>query len=388
MGGDLNLKKSWHPHLRKNQEKVWKEEKSALEERKQIEKLRKEREEERQIEELQKLQEASGGKVVTRRVDWMYAGPSGDGAAVTEEREGYLLGKRRIDNLLKADTSSLQKGAAVGIDAVGDTNANTARDTHKKVLADPLLMIQKQKMEMQMKAVKDAQKQAKYEEKRAKEKERDRKHKDKERHRDRSRDREHKHRSRRDRSRSRSDDYDDRHRREHRHRKHDRDEKDDKSSHRRRSKSRSRSPYHKTSRDNERRRSRSPRRRDDRSDRDSYRRRDRTPPRRSYDQPRPTSDQSRPFRPRASPPAIKQEPQESVADRLAKMQAAATSLEEQRAERVRQQAILDAEEEAKLKQNKDGGRQFINGVRGQAANMDLGEAIARGRANHRAEVDV
>jgi hypothetical protein len=25
MGGDLNLKKSWHPVLRRNQEKVWQE---------------------------------------------------------------------------------------------------------------------------------------------------------------------------------------------------------------------------------------------------------------------------------------------------------------------------------------------------------------------------
>jgi hypothetical protein len=159
MGGDLNLKKSWHPHLLKNQERVWKEERSALEERKQIEKLRKEREEERAIEELQALQAANGGKTVTKRVDWMYSGPSGDGAGVTEEREGYLLGKRRIDHLLTGnDTQSLQKGAAVGIDAVGNTNANTARDTHKKVLEDPLLMIQKQKMEMQLKAMKDAQK--------------------------------------------------------------------------------------------------------------------------------------------------------------------------------------------------------------------------------------
>jgi hypothetical protein len=169
MGGDLNLKKSWHPHLRKNQEKVWKEEKSALEERKLIEKLRKEREEERQIEELQKLQEAAGGKVATKRVDWMYSGPGGDGSGVTEEREGYLLGKRRIDQLLtNNDTQALQKGAAVGIDAVGATNANSARDTQKKVLEDPLLMIQKQRMELQLKAMKDAQKQAKYEEKRTK----------------------------------------------------------------------------------------------------------------------------------------------------------------------------------------------------------------------------
>jgi hypothetical protein len=302
MGGDLNLKKSWHPHLRKNQEKVWKEEKSALEERKLIDKLRKEREEERAIEELQALQAANGGKTVTKRVDWMYGGPSGDGAGVTEEREGYLLGKRRIDNLLKNDTQSLHKGAAVGIDALsGSTNANTARDTHKKVLEDPLLMIQKQKMEMQLKAVKDAQKQAKYEEKRSKEKERDRKH----RHRERSREREHK-RSRRDRSRSRS-------------------------------------PYRS-------------------SRRDDYRRRERTPPRRSDDK-------------------------EGAADRLAKMQEAASSLEEQRAERVRQMEIKDAEEEAKSRRNDDGGRRFMNGVRGQASNMDLGDAIARGRQNYRAEVD-
>lgn len=400
MGGDLNLKKSWHPHLRKNQERVWKEEKSALEERKQIEKLRKEREEERQIEELQKLQEASGGKVVTKRVDWMYGGPSGEGGAVTEEREGYLLGKRRIDNLLKSDTTSLQKGAAVGIDAVGTDNLNAPRDTHKKVLQDPLLMIQKQKMEMQLKAMKDAQKQAKYEEKRTKEKERDRKHKDKERHRDRSRDREHKHRSRRDRSRSRSNDYDDRDRRERKDRKHDRDEKDDRGSHRRRSRSRSRSrsPYRKSHRDSERRRSRSPRRRDDCEERDSYRRRDRTPPRRSHDKPRRTSEEERPYRPRASPPtvkqgsrvdvAVKQEPKESVAERLAKMQAAASTLEEQRAERVRLQGIKDAEEEARLKENKDGGRRFINNIRGQASEMDLGDAIARGRQNYHKELDV
>ncbi|CBX92621.1 hypothetical protein LEMA_P053270.1 [Plenodomus lingam JN3] len=390
MGGDLNLKKSWHPHLRKNQERVWKEEKSALEERKQIEKLRKEREEERQIEELQKLQEAAGGKTITKRVDWMYAGPSGEGAGVTEEREGYLLGKRRIDQLLKSsDTQSLQKGAAVGVDAVGATPINTARDTQKKVLEDPLLIIQKQKMEMQLKAMKDAQKEAKYAEKREKEKQRERRHKDKGRDRERSRDRDHKHRSRRHRSRSRSDDYDDRDKRERKHRRQDRDEKDDHGSHRRRSKSRSRSPYRRSHRDEHRRRSRSPRRRDDRDDRDSYRRRDRTPPRKPYDQPRRHWDEERPARP--APPLTEkpEEPKESAADRLARMQAEASSLEEQRAERVRQQEIVDAKEEENHKKNTDGGRRFISSVRGQALNKtDLGDAIARGRHSLRAEVDV
>lgn len=318
MGGDLNLKKSWHPHLRKNQERVWKEEKSALEERKQIEKLRKEREEERALEELQKLQESAGGRTVQRRVDWMYSGPGGDGAGVTEEREGYLLGKRRIDQLLKSnDTKDLQKGAAVGIDALGNANANSARDTQKKVLEDPLLMIQKQKMEMQLKAMKDAQKEAKYEEKRSKEKERERKHRDREdRHRDREdrhRDRDdgrRYHRSRRDRSRSR-----DRYRRDDRQR--DDRQRDD----RRR---RSRSPYRGGSRGGE----------DDR------------------------------------------------AERLARMQADAAETETQRAERVREQAVKDAEEERRVQSNLNTSKRLNAGMGGD---MGLGDSIARGR--RRTEVD-
>jgi len=387
------LKKSWHPNLRKNQERVWKEEQTALEERKLIEKLKKERDEERQIEELQRLQEAAGGKVVTKRVDWMYAGPSGDGAGVTEEREGYLLGKRRIDGLLKgSETQGLQKGAAVGIDAVGAQNANSARDTQKKVLEDPLLTIQKQKMEMQLKAMKDAQKQKQYEEKRTKEKEREKKHK-------------HKH-SRRDRSRSRSEDdgRDRRHRRHRRddredrggHRRHsrsprrreDRVEKDGRESHRRRSPSRS--PYRKTARDDYRKRSRSrsPRRKDHSDERD-YRRRDRTPPRRSFDsERRRTNDEPRPRR--AAPPPTEPKPDEknAMAERLAAMQNDASSLEEQRKERVRLQEARDAAEEAKHKNNKDGGHRFISNMRSNAADMDLGEVIARGRQGYRKEVDV
>lgn len=68
------------------------------------------------------------------------------------------------------------------------------------------------------------------------------------------------------------------------------------------------------------------------------------------------------------------------------MQAAASTLEGQRAERVKQQELQDAEEEAKLKRNMDGSR-FINSVRGQASNIDLGDAISRGRQNFRTELD-
>lgn len=373
MGGDLNTKKSWHPHLRKNQERVWKEEKTALEERKLIEKLRKEREEERQIEELQKLQEANGGRVATKRVDWMYAGPSGDGAGVTEEREGYLLGKRRIDGLLKgSDSQSLKKGAAVGIDAVGSANVNSVRDTQKKVLEDPLLMIQKQKMEMQLKAMKDAQKQKQYEEKRAKEKDRERKHRHRHSHRDRSRSADH---------------HDDR---ERRHRRHRRDDRHDRDGHRRaspspspprreerdkpRRRSRSPSPYRRShrndyrERDNHRRRARSPERRD----RDSYRRRDPPPPR-----------ENRHHQRDPTPP-----PKPDMDARLAEMQAAASSLEEQRNDRVRQRDAEDAAEEEKHRNNKDGGHRFISGIRSKAVSeMDLGDALARGGSGFKREVD-
>ncbi len=52
--------------LLSNQRRVWEEEKKALEERKRIDQMIKERQEERQIQELQQMQEAAGGK---KRVD-------------------------------------------------------------------------------------------------------------------------------------------------------------------------------------------------------------------------------------------------------------------------------------------------------------------------------
>lgn len=141
-GGDLNMKKSWHPLLIRNQEKVWMEEKKALEERKRIEQIKKEIEEERQLQELQKLQEASGGKKRVERLDWMYAAPhlSGD-SKTSEEMEAYLLGRKRIDDILKEDTTKLENGKKYFI---ASQNANTARDIQNKIREDPLLAIKKQ----------------------------------------------------------------------------------------------------------------------------------------------------------------------------------------------------------------------------------------------------
>jgi len=59
----------------KNQERVWIEEKKALEE-KRLDQLCKEKEEERQLQELQRLQEEQTGKKKVDKLEWMYSTPA------------------------------------------------------------------------------------------------------------------------------------------------------------------------------------------------------------------------------------------------------------------------------------------------------------------------
>ncbi|KAJ3175855.1 RNA-splicing factor [Geranomyces variabilis] len=146
-GGDLNLKKSWHPGTLRNQEKVWKRERDADEEKKKLDQLLKEKMEERQMMELQALNEATGkAKKRSERLDWMYsAGPGGSKAIVDEEREAYLLGKRRVDRVVEsAKTVEEMDGGDqfARANAYGMT-ANTVRDTQNKIREDPMLAIKK-----------------------------------------------------------------------------------------------------------------------------------------------------------------------------------------------------------------------------------------------------
>lgn len=143
MGGDLNLKKSWHPMLMSNQKRVWEDERKALEERKKIDQLRKERQEERQIQELRQLQEDAGGIKRVDRVDWMYSGATGGTGGTTEELEGYLLGKRRVDSILQGtEMSGLKKDSAQEDAAV--QHVSSVRDIQAKIREDPLLAMKKQ----------------------------------------------------------------------------------------------------------------------------------------------------------------------------------------------------------------------------------------------------
>ncbi|OJD37328.1 pre-mrna-splicing factor cwc25 [Diplodia corticola] len=389
MGGDLNLKKSWHPLLMSNQRRVWEEEQKALEERKRIDQMMKERAEERAIQELQEMQEAAGGKKRLNRVDWMYSGPSSGQNGTTEEMEGYLLGKRRVDNLIKNDeTKKLEKNA--GQETFMDTQPSVSnpRDNVAKASMDPMAAVRQQEQAALETMMNDPVRRRALLRETGGASEGDRKHR-KHRHRD----EESRHRSKRHRR-----DDDDERRYSHRSRQH-RDS---------RSRSRSRSPHRRSRydegrerrrdeehdrkrdsykrRDSERSRSRSPythRRRDERRDReysskDSHRakaassrspspNRRRGPPPRTFQQrsysPKPTKDDS-----------------EERARKLAAMQSSASSLEEDRKKRLA--AIEAREEEERLaddKKRSEKGR-FVAGLHRQAQdNIGLGERLKRSR---------
>ncbi|ORY67741.1 Pre-mRNA splicing factor-domain-containing protein [Pseudomassariella vexata] len=207
MGGDLNTKKSFHPGLLKNQARVWEEEQKALEERKRIEQRRQEIKEERAQKELQDKLEAAGGRKRLDRVDWMYQnGPSDGQGGTSEELEAYLLGKRRIDTILKGnDHQKLEKQAGQE-SFMALQNANTERDTAAKIREDPLLAIKKQEQQAYESMMRDPTKRqqllasmGKSDEKSAKSKEdrHSRRHRHHHRHRSHSREREHRHRSHR-----------------------------------------------------------------------------------------------------------------------------------------------------------------------------------------------
>lgn len=376
MGGDLNLKKSWNPVLLKNQERVWLEQKKALEERKRIDQMMKERAEERQIQELQELQEAAGGKKRLNRVDWMYSGPAAGQAGTTEEMEGYLLGKRRIDGLIKGNENSKLEKSSGESSFMAIQNANTAKDTAAKIREDPMLAIKKREQAAYEAMMNDPirrrelLKAAGVEPREKKSSDKDRKHR-----RHRHRDDEDRHSSRR----SRRHEEDDRRSNRHRHRRSDS---------RSRSRSRDSSPPRRS------RRSPSPYRRRRRSHSPRVRARSRSPYKSSEKQHhsrRETYHSSR----RQSPPRRREETNdesrqsldEARAARLAAMQQSAEDLDQARAARLkaaeeRDKAEREAEEAARAESSKYGGKgAFVSGLNRRAGDFDLADRLRRGKRN-------
>ncbi|KAG5292474.1 pre-mRNA-splicing factor CWC25 [Histoplasma ohiense] len=404
MGGDLNLKKSWHPVLQKNQERVWLEQKKALEERKRIEQMMKERQEERQIQELQEMQEAAGGKKRLNRVDWMYSGPAAGQTGTTEEMEGYLLGKRRIDDLIKgSENSKLQKSSTEG-SFMALQNANTARDVAAKVREDPMLAIKKQEQAAYEAMMNDPVRRKQLLKAAGvvttQSSEKSRKHR-RHRHRDDEDDeRTSRHRSRRhddtsDRYRSRRHDENDR--RSHHHRIH-------KSRRRSSSPSPSRNPppdHHLSRRSpspDQRRRSYSPHLRDRSRNRSRRLPRENSshsrkeswhhsrgvspPPSRHRSDTAAPSSEARPTT--AAPTTISDE--ERMA-KLATMQQSANELDQARAARLaaadkREREAREADEMARAQSSKYGGKgRFVGGLNRRAGEIDLADRLRRGIRN-------
>ncbi|KAI0173594.1 Pre-mRNA splicing factor-domain-containing protein [Hypoxylon sp. FL1284] len=398
--GDLQLKKSYHPSLLKNQKRVYEEEKKALEERKKTEARIQEIKEERAKEELQRQLAVSGGRNVADRVEWMYQGPSDGQNGTAEELEGYLLGKRRIDNILTkgSDHENLKKAAGAE-SFMALQNSNTEKDTAVKIREDPLLAIKKQEQAAYEAMMNDPIRRrqllatmGKSEEKHSSRKREDRHSR---RHRHRSHSREHRHRRR---HRSGSRDRDDS--RERRHRRH-RSDSEERSRSRDRQYSRRKEGYaehserrRRTSRDESRDNDR-PRRGRSRSPRPSdvkdegYRRQrdysDEPPRGRRH---RESQEERRDYRgyrdrrpPKNGPGSSHRDENnatgssaaaaaEERARKLAAMQEAASDLDQDREKRLeaiaeKERVEREADDKARERSGKYGDRQFVNGLRRQ-----------------------
>ncbi|XP_041977722.1 pre-mRNA-splicing factor CWC25 homolog isoform X2 [Aricia agestis] len=145
-GGDLNSKKAWHPNTMKNQERVWKAEKAAAEEKKKILDLERERAQERDRDELNKLSKLSNRHSkdetqIDHQLHWMYNKPDKKG-----QNEDYLLGKsieKNYDKETKPEQNEIPAVArrVVGSSMTTSTSDNLQVDLARKLREDPLLLV-------------------------------------------------------------------------------------------------------------------------------------------------------------------------------------------------------------------------------------------------------
>ncbi|KAI9584146.1 pre-mRNA-splicing factor CWC25 homolog [Glossina fuscipes] len=167
-GGDLNQKKSWHPHTLKNQEKVWKAEQAKCEEEKKVDDLRKEIQKERNREELTRLSRENGLLSTVndsdKKLEWMYKNNN-----ELINREEYLLG-RAVDKsfeTLLAEEKLQQTQNMVGlkqplnhvehdvvpfsIRSYKNLESTEQVDLQRKVMEDPLMLIKQRELESRRK---------------------------------------------------------------------------------------------------------------------------------------------------------------------------------------------------------------------------------------------
>lgn len=115
MPGDLNLKKSWHPGLIKNQKKLWEQEQDALNEHLKIKAKNDELKLEKEKQDLIKLQYGDTTNEVPIEVkrelnnlNWMYNDSktntnNNSKDEFNEMDNEFLLGKRKVENMLSGN---------------------------------------------------------------------------------------------------------------------------------------------------------------------------------------------------------------------------------------------------------------------------------------------
>lgn len=411
-----------------NQRRVYEAEQAALQERKLTEARLEEIRRERQIEETQKQLEASGGPKRIDRVDWMYQGPN-DGGRDEYSSEAFLLGKRRIDSILRGDDAKkVEKTAGPTGEAPAPlTVVASARDVASKIREDPLVAIKRQEQEAYQAMMKDPSKRRQLlaqmgiaEEPKSKE----RKHRD-DKHRSHRHQRSHRHRDEEDDERRRRRHYSrDRSRSP---RRHDDDSDYERRRKRRRSDSRDRTEARRRSDSRDDGRDR--RRYDSDDDPRGSRRRIDSPERRRYDQAednrlrrggyddkrRDGSDEHNnnnnnnnnngrnrrgyddrhrngynggSSRPRRDYPDRRPQQNgndaEERAKKLAAMQNDATDLDKAREERLaalaeKEQTAREADDRARANAQKYGGREFANKLHNAAGSESLAARLGRGR---------
>ncbi|XP_049964720.1 pre-mRNA-splicing factor CWC25 homolog isoform X1 [Schistocerca serialis cubense] len=155
-GGDLNLKKSWHPSTTRNIEKVWKAEQRHDEEQKRINDLRREIIAEKDKEDIKKYAEEKGviEKKNEHKLEWMYKKP---GELV--DREEYLLGRsidKTFEQIQESEKAAASSSSVVDInlaEKAGGEHSSFASllapqvDLARKLQEDPLFAIRKKELE-------------------------------------------------------------------------------------------------------------------------------------------------------------------------------------------------------------------------------------------------
>lgn len=357
----------------------------------------------------------------------MYQGPN-DGGRDEYSSEAFLLGKRRIDSILRGDDAKkVEKSAGPPGETPGPLSVvASVRDTAAKIREDPLVAIKRQEQEAYQAMMKDPSKRRQLlaqmgiaEEKPTKTKHREDKHRS---HRHRSRrhhdDQDSDHgryrRKRRDDSRDRSrsprrhDDDEDYERRRKRRRsdsrheapskRHHSDESDsDRRYKSRRSDSRERWRYDsdEEQRFQEKRRDRSGRRPQGSNGKDSREARDHSHRRYHDDDQRGGVSAKRDYAggrryngknggAQSNGSRSDKMDEEERARKLAAMQNDATDLDKAREARLaalaeKERADRDADDQARSKSSKYGGRDFANRLHNSAGNESLADRIGRGR---------